>query len=133
MKIYDELITFPTFQERLVYLSAVKFVGEVSFGHQRYLNQSFYRSSQWRRIRDLVILRDQGCDLGVPGYEIYDLIVIHHMNPLTVFDIENVTDILTDPRYLITASKRTHQVIHYGGEEVYQEPVKRRPNDHILW
>ena len=131
MKSYEELITYKTFQERLAYLSSVKFVGEISFGHQRYLNQDFYRSSLWRKLRKDVILRDQACDLGVQGYDILDQILIHHINPLRQFDIENMTDFLINPNYLITTSRRTHQVIHYGGS--YQEPVMRHPNDHIPW
>lgn len=133
IKTYEELISFSTFEERLFYLSSIRPVGELTFGHNRYLNQTFYRSSLWKRTRNGVIVRDYGCDLAFPGFEINDFIVIHHMNPLTIEDIENETEFLTDPRFLITTCKRTHQAIHYGEDTKYWTTPERKKDDHILW
>lgn len=104
IRTYEELITFPTFEERYNYLRLVGQVGADTFGHDRYMNQMFYASKEWKRIRDIVILRDNGCDLGVEGYDIFDHAIIHHMNPISVDDIKHTSENLMDPRYLITVS-----------------------------
>ena len=134
IRTYDELITFPTFEERYNYLRIKARVGEDTFGVDRYMNQMFYRSKEWKRIRDIVILRDNGCDLGVEGYDVYEKAVIHHMNPLSIDDIKHASDNLMNPRYLITVSFNTHQAIHYGTElGLITLPKERRPNDTCPW
>ena len=134
IKTYSELITFPTFEERYRYLRLSGSVGEATFGFDRYLNQIFYRSQRWKDIRDYVIIRDSGCDLGVEGYEIYGRILIHHMNPITVNDIERESEFLLNPEYLITTVHSTHNAIHYGDESLLiTAPIERRPNDTCLW
>lgn len=134
IKTYSELITFPTFEERYRYLRLSGSVGEATFGFDRYLNQIFYRSQRWKDIRDYVIIRDSGCDLGVEGYEIYGRILIHHMNPITVNDIERESEFLLDPEYLITTVHSTHNAIHYGDESLLiTAPIERRPNDTCPW
>lgn len=132
---YEELITFPTFEERFNYLRIKGKVGEETFGYDRYVNQMFYRSKEWKRIRDIVILRDNGCDLGVEGYDIYDKVLIHHMNPIQLDDIKNTSKNLMDPRYLISVSFNTHQAIHYGTAlgDLITMPHERRPNDTCPW
>lgn len=134
IRTYDELITFPTFEERLAYLRLNAIPTQETFGPDRYINQQFYRSKEWKRIRDIVILRDNGCDLGIEGYDIYEHAIIHHMNPLSVDDIRHSTANLMDPRYLITVSFDTHQAIHYG---TALTPIpawtERRPNDTAPW
>lgn len=134
IKTYSELITLPTFEERYRYLRLSGNVGEETFGFDRYLNQMFYRSQRWKEVRDFVIIRDNGCDLGVEGYEIYGRILIHHMNPITLRDIEYETEFLLDPEYLITTVHNTHNAIHYGDESLLiTAPVERRPNDTCPW
>ena len=134
IRTYEELVTFKTFEERYDYLRIKGKVGEETFGYDRYLNQMFYRSKEWKRIRDIVILRDNGCDLGVEGYDIYERAMIHHMNPLSVDDIKNTSQNLMDPRYLITVSFNTHQAIHYGTAlNLITNPTERRPNDTCPW
>ena len=134
IKTYSELITLPTFEERYRYLRLSGFVGEETFGFDRYLNQVFYRSQKWKSIRDKVIIRDNGCDLGVEGYEIYGKIIIHHMNPIALNDIEHNTDILLNPEYLISTTHNTHNAIHYGDESLLiQAPVVRTKNDTCPW
>lgn len=124
----------PTFQARYQYLRLNGEVGKETFGFDRYMNQFFYRSPEWRRVRDFVITRDEGCDLGIPGREIFGRIVIHHMNPIRPEDIRNRSDLLLDPEYLITTIHDTHLAIHYGDEHLLlQEPVERRPNDTCPW
>ena len=131
---YSELKRLKTFEERYEYLQLNGRVGESTFGYDRYINQLLYTSKRWRRVRDQVIIRDQGCDLGIEGYEIGDMIVIHHMNPLTVEDIENESDFVFNPEYLICVSDRTHKAIHYGDKHLLpQLPVERRPGDTRLW
>lgn len=131
---YRELSRLDEFVERFRYLSLRGVVGETTFGHDRYLNQMFYRSSEWKSLRHQIIARDNGCDMGVPGYEIHDKIIIHHMNPMTVDDFSvNGEDIL-NPNFLITVSHRTHNAIHYGDEkQLPKEFVPRRPGDTLLW
>lgn len=134
IKTYSELITIPTFEERYHYLRLGGRVGEETFGFDRYLNQVFYRSQEWRSIRDQVILRDNGCDLGIEGREIPSRIIVHHMNPLTMADVVNRTEFLLDPEYLICTVKGTHDAIHYGDESLLiKAPVERRKNDTCPW
>jgi hypothetical protein len=134
IRTYSELITIPTFEERFQYLKLNGFVGEETFGFDRYLNQNFYRSKEWRRIRDQIIVRDSGCDLGMLDREIYGNIIIHHMNPITVDDIHRVSDYLTNPEYLICTTLRTHNAIHYGDESLLiTAPIERQPNDTSPW
>lgn len=134
IKTYSELIALPTFEERYEYLRLSGRVGEDTFGFDRYLNQNFYRSAEWRRIRDRVIVRDNGCDLGIDDRIIYGKILIHHMNPITDKDIFNLSDILLDPEYLICVSHNTHNAIHYGdGERLVKDPIVRTKNDTCPW
>ena len=114
IRTYSELIKLPTFEERFEYLRLDGTVGESTFGFDRYLNQIFYRSQKWKDIRDWVIIRDNGCDLGVEGFEIYGRIIIHHMNPISLQDIERESDLLLNPEYLICTVHNTHNAIHYG-------------------
>lgn len=134
IKTYSELITLPTFKERFQYLKLDGVVGEETFGFDRYLNQIFYQSYEWRKIRDLVIIRDNGCDLGIEGREIRGKILIHHMNPISKSDILNRSEFLLNPEYLICTYKNTHDAIHYGDESIlYQEPIERTKYDTCPW
>lgn len=135
IKTYSELITFPTFEERYRYLKLDGVIGEDTFGFDRYLNQEFYqRDQEWKRIRDFVIIRDQGCDLGVEGREIRGKILVHHMNPITKEDILKRSEFLLNPEYLICTLKSTHDAIHYGDENLLMKgPVERKPNDTCPW
>lgn len=134
IKCYSELVLLPTFQARYQYLHLNGKVGKETFGFDRYMNQFFYRSPEWRRVRDFVITRDEGCDLGIPGREIFGRVIIHHMNPIRPEDIRNRSELLLDPEYLITTIHDTHLAIHYGDEHLLlQEPVERRPNDTCPW
>lgn len=131
---YSELITMPTFKERYEYLRLGGQVGKETFGFDRYLNQVFYRSKEWKSIRDYVITRDNGCDLGIEGREIPGRILIHHMNPITAEDIYNRSEFLLDPEYLISTIKITHDAIHYGDESLLlSEPIERTKNDTCPW
>lgn len=131
---YSELITIPTFKGRYEYLRLKGIVGEETFGFDRYINQSFYRSREWMDIRDYVIVRDNGCDLGMPGHEIHGRILIHHMNPITKEDILRRSEFLLDPEYLISTIKLTHDAIHYGDENLLMdEPIVRTKNDTCPW
>lgn len=134
IRTYSELTTFPTFEERFKYLQLNGQVGKDTFGFDRYINQNFYRSLEWKRVRDKVILRDNGCDLGVEGYEIHGRILIHHMNPITIKDIESMNEYLLNPEYLISTVHNTHNAIHYGDESLLiTVPIERRKNDTCLW
>lgn len=134
IKCYSELIRLPSFQARYQYLRLNGMVGKETFGFDRYMNQFFYRSPEWRRVRDFVITRDEGRDLGIPGREIYGKIIIHHMNPILPEDIRDRNEFILDPEYLITTIHDTHLAIHYGDEhQLLQEPVVRRPNDTCPW
>lgn len=135
VRTYSELSKLKTFKERFEYLKLNGRVGEDTFGHDRWLNQVFYKSPEYRDIREKVIIRDGGCDLGVEGYDIKnEAIIIHHMNPLTKDDIVNQTEYLTNPEYLISTRLLTHNAIHYGnGDRLYQEPVERSKNDTCPW
>ena len=134
IRTYSELITLPTFEERYEYLRIGGKVGEETFGFDRYLNQAFYKSKEWLAIRDEVIVRDNGCDLGVEGREINGKILIHHMNPITVKDILERSDFLLNPEYLISTIKNTHDAIHYGDSSLLvKDPIERRKNDTCPW
>lgn len=134
IKTYSELITIPTFEERFKYLRLDGVVGRDTFGFDRYLNQIFYRSQRWKSVRDYVIIRDNGCDLGVEGHEIYGRILIHHMNPITLDDITQESEFLLDPEYLISTIHSTHNAIHYGDENLLvTAPVERTPFDTCPW
>lgn len=134
IRTYSELITLPTFEERFRYLQLGGKVGEDTFGHDRYLNQMFYTSDEWRRIRRDVIVRDNGCDLGIQDREIHGLIIIHHMNPITIEDIINRSEFLLNPEYLISTVKNTHDAIHFSDERILiTDPIERRPNDTCPW
>ena len=134
IRTYSELKRLPTFEERYNYLRLSGQVGKETFGFDRYLNQVYYRSQRWKKIRDYVIVRDNGCDLGVEGYEIQDRIIVHHMNPLTVEDIELETEYLTDPEFLISTVLNTHNAIHYGDESLLPRlPIERTRNDTCPW
>lgn len=134
IRTYSELITLPTFKERYEYLRIGGKVGEETFGFDRYLNQIFYKSKEWLDIRDEVIIRDNGCDLGIEGREIHSKILIHHMNPITVKDILERSDLLLNPEYLISTVKNTHDAIHYGDSSLLvKDPIERRKNDTCPW
>ena len=134
IRTYSELITLPTFEERYEYLKIGGTVGEETFGFDRYLNQSFYKTKEWLRIRDHVIIRDQGCDLAMIDREIRGKILVHHMNPITKEDIVRRTKYLLDPEYLICTVKNTHDAIHYGDESLLiKAPIERQKNDTCPW
>ena len=134
IKTYSELIQLPTFEERFQYLKLSGAVGKETFGFDRYLNQIFYRSAAWKRVRDQVIVRDNGCDLGIDDRIIYGKILIHHMNPINDRDILDLTDILLNPEYLICVSHITHNAIHYSDESLLpSEPIVRFKNDTCPW
>ena len=134
IRTYSELITLPTFEERYQYLRLNGRVGEETFGFDRWLNQKFYKDPEWLRIRDEVIIRDNGCDLAIPGREIYSRILIHHMNPITKDDILQRSKYLLAPEYLTCTIKNTHDAIHYGDENLLVKgPVERKPNDTCPW
>ena len=136
IRTYSELVTLPTFEERFEYLRLDGRIGEQTFGFDRYLNQLFYKDKEWLSIRDEVIVRDQGCDLGIEEYELSkgQRILIHHMNPLTKEDIIRRTKFLLDPEYLITTCHRTHTAIDYGDENLLpSKPIVRTKNDTCPW
>lgn len=134
IRTYSELITLPTFEDRFEYLRLDGSVGEETFGFDRYLNQKFYKTPEWLKVRDEVIIRDFGCDLGVQGREIYGRILVHHMNPITMDDIVHRTKYLLDPEYLITTVKNTHDAIHFGdGSLLVTDPIERTKNDTCPW
>ena len=131
---YSELSKLKTFEERLEYLKLDGTVGDETFGYDRYLNQQFYRSAEWRRIRNQVIIRDMGCDLGIEGYDIHGRILIHHMNPVNEKDILCHSQNLVDPEFLIAVSHQTHNAIHYGNTEaIMVPPIERTANDTCPW
>ena len=135
IRTYSELSKLVTFDERFQYLKLKGFVGKETFGFDRIFNQLFYRSAEWKRVRNLVIVRDNGCDLGVDGYDIYgNSIIIHHMNPIDLEDIEKKSDFLLNPEFLITTIHSTHNAIHYGDESlIITAPIERRRNDTCPW
>lgn len=135
-KTYSELITIPSFIERYRYLKLVGRVGEETFGYNRYLNQILYRTSEWKRFRRDIILRDNGCDLGCYGYEIIaQRILVHHIHPITVEDVIKRDYKIFDPDNVISTTHNTHNAIHYGDEELLLivEPIERKPNDTCPW
>lgn len=134
IRTYSELIKLPTFEERFEYLNLNGIVSQSTFGSERYLNQMFYTSDEWKRLRRKIILRDNGCDLGVEGFDIHSKIIIHHMNPISEVDILQHSEYLINPEYLICTCLRTHNAIHYGDKrQVESEPIKRMPNDTCPW
>lgn len=134
IRTYSELIRYNTFRERYLYLKLSGKVGEDTFGFDRYLNQQFYKSKEWKSVRDFVIIRDGGCDLGIADRPIPSRIIIHHLNPITKDDILNQTDYLLNPEFMICTIKRTHDAIHYGDESLlYEGLVERSKNDTCPW
>lgn len=134
LRCYRELRRLPTFKERYDYLRIGGLVGESTFGFERYLNQMLYSSAQWRKVRDHVIIRDNGCDLGIEDFQIHDRIIIHHMNPITVEQIEESASEIFDPEFLICCSYQTHNAIHYGDQSLLpQLPIVRQPGDTCPW
>ena len=137
IRTYSELIKLPTFIERYNYLKLGDRIGEETFGFDRYLNQKFYKSIEWKRVRNYVITRDNACDLAIDDREIpkFSRILIHHMNPIRLNDIVNATDYLLDPEYLITTTKLTHDAIHFGDESILLADtfIERTQNDTCPW
>lgn len=134
IRTYSELSRLSTFEDRYQYLKLGSSVGESTFGFDRWVNQEFYRSREWKNVRDRVIVRDNGCDLGVSGYEIHTNLIIHHMNPISIDDLEHGYEWILDPNFLITTSHRTHNAIHYGDENLLPKKlVVRKRGDTSLW
>ena len=134
IRTYSEVRKLDTFIERFHYLELRGTLGARTFGFDRWINQRFYKSREWKRARDFVITRDDGCDLGIQGYEIYSGLVVHHMNPISVEDLEHGEDWIIDPDFLITTSLQTHNAIHYGDESLLPRgPVERKAGDTTLW
>lgn len=134
VRTYSELMQIGSFAERFQYLSLKGVVGDPTFGVERYVNQRFYRSREWQQVRNFVITRDQGCDLAMPGREIYERPLIHHMNPMGVRDIVHSNSDILDPEYLITTTHRTHNAVHYGDESLlFTGLVERTPGDTAPW
>ena len=134
IRTYSELITLPTFLERFNYLRLDGCVGAETFGYDRYLNQTLYRTAEWKRFRNKIIVRDNGCDLGCDGYEMFGKILVHHINPITVDDVLNRDPKIFDPDNVISTCLNTHNAIHYGDESLLiTEPIERKPNDTCLW
>lgn len=135
IRTYSELSRMASFKERFEYLRLDGAVGTETFGFDRYVNQQFYRSQEWKRIRNEIIVRDNGCDLGIEGFEIHGRIYIHHMNPIMLKDIVHQTEFLLNPEYLICTTHQTHNAIHYGDESLLStlEPVERTPHDTCPW
>ena len=131
---YNELRRIDTFEERFRYLSLNGSVGSSTFGYDRWLNQRFYTSREWRQLRDHVIARDNGCDLGIDGYEIHDKILVHHMNPMIVDDLLAGEESIMDPNFLVVTSHRSHNAIHYGDESLLpRKYTPRERGDTRLW
>ena len=134
IRTYSELIAFSTFEERFRYLKLTACVGDETFGFDRYLNQQFYHSAEWKSLRNEIIIRDNACDLGISDRELNKRIIIHHMNPITKNDLIHQTDYLLNPEYLICVSHKTHQAIHYGDESILDDGViERSKNDTCPW
>lgn len=134
IRTYKELSRLQTFEERFDYLKLSSFIGTETFGFDRYINQMFYRSKEWKSIRNHVIVRDNGCDLGIEGREIQKGIIVHHINPIKIDDIVSATEFLMNPDYLICTSLKTHNAIHYGDSNLLdKDPIIRRPGDTKLW
>lgn len=134
IRTYSELSQLATFEERYRYLRLGGYVGKETFGFDRWINQMFYKDPEWLKVRDIVIMRDNGCDLGIEGREIYSRIIVHHMNPITKADILDRSKFLLDPEYLISTVKNTHDAIHYGDESLLITlPIERSKNDTCPW
>lgn len=135
IRTYTELIQLSSFEDRFNYLKLNGVVANETFGFDRYLNQQFYKSSEWKRIRQQVIIRDRACDLGCPDHEIFGQVIIHHMNPISLDDLENNPEILLDPEYLICVSMETHNALHYGDSSYLSKEtvVERKPGDTTPW
>lgn len=134
IRTYSELSQLATFEERYRYLRLGGYVGKETFGFDRWINQMFYKDPEWLKVRDIVIMRDNGCDLGIEGREIYSRIIVHHMNPITKADILDRSKFLLDPEYLICTVKNTHDAIHYGDESLLITlPIERSKNDTCPW
>ena len=135
LRTYSELVKYDTFEDRFRYLKLGGIVGAETFGYDRWLNQLFYKSDEWKSLRREIIIRDCGCDLGVEGFDIYSNIYIHHMNPITSDDILSHSEYLTNPEYLISTRFSTHNAIHFGDESILKtmQIVERRPNDTCPW
>lgn len=134
LRSFSELSQISSFEDRYDYLALRGVVGDTTFGFDRWINQQFYRSAQWRRTRRNVIARDLGCDLAVEGHEIHDRIIIHHMNPMRAQDIVHASEDILDPEFLISTTHQTHNAIHYGDRSLLrQEWTPRTPNDSIPW
>jgi hypothetical protein len=134
MRTYTELRRRSTFDDRFAYLSLHGEVGVATFGFDRWINQRFYQSREWKQVRDWVVFRDNACDLGVPGYEIHARVMVHHMNPIEPEELARGGELVLDPEYLITTTHRTHNAIHYGDESLIpRSVVERRPGDTKLW
>lgn len=131
---YSELIRLKTFEERFDYLKFSAKIGEATFGFERYLNQIFYTSKEWRKFRRDIIIRDNGCDMGMEDYEIHGRIEVHHINPITIKMIEDNDPLLMDPNNVICVSPNTHKAIHYGDKDLLpKDPIERKPNDMCPW
>ena len=134
IKTYSELITLPTFEERFEYLRLNGTVGSETFGHDRHLNQTLYRSPEWKRFRHKIIIRDNGCDLACEGYEIYEKVLIHHINPITIKDILERNPMVFDPENVVCTILNTHNAIHYGDDSlIIKAPIQRHKNDTCPW
>ena len=134
LRTYSELIRFPTFEERFDYLALTGQVGTSTFGFDRYLNQRFYSSTEWKKVRNFVLARDEARDLGVEGFDIGYMPLIHHMNPIQPRDLEEFNPDILDPEFLITTCKNTHNAIHFGDRSrLTTQVVERRPNDQSPW
>ena len=134
IRTYSELITIPTFEERFEYLQLKGSVGKDTFGYDRYLNQVLYRSPEWKRLRNQIIIRDDGCDLACDGYDIYGKVLIHHLNPITVEDVLTRSRKVFDPDNLVCVSHNTHNAIHYGNVDLLVTgPIIRTKNDTCPW
>lgn len=134
IKTYIELSQLETFEERYYYLELKGILGERTFGFDRAVNQRFYKSHEWKRVRNYVITRDNGCDLGIPGFEIHSGLLVHHMNPMVLIDLTQGEEWVIDPNFLITTSLQTHNAIHYGDvSQLPRGPIVRRSGDTSLW
>ena len=134
LRTYSELLTIPTYEERFDYLNLNGVVGKDTFGFNRYLNQAFYQSEEWKRLRNHIIVRDSGCDMAMDDHEIKGSIYIHHLNPITVEDVLNRSLDIINPEFLVCVSYNTHNAIHYGDKELLPKgPTVRTPNDTCPW
>lgn len=134
IRTYSEMVKRTTLLARFRYLSLGQEIGADTFGHDRHLNQAFYASHEWKRVRDIVIIRDNGCDLGLPEHPIMDRVLVHHMNPMQVSDLLDFNEDVLNPEFLICVSISTHNAIHFGDERQLPRPfIERRPGDTTLW